>query len=169
MRSMVEGAPASQDKTQPPAAPPPRYARSPSPVSLRSTGEERARSADKESSVPEKLASERRDFARALRKHSTSAEDLLWRHLRGSRLNGAKFRRQVPFDRFVVDFYCHAAKLVVEIDGVQHDWHAEYDAERTQILERLGLRIIRFTNAELRNDLESVLARISAELGLASA
>ena len=83
-------------------------------------------------------------------------------------------RRKIPSasplrPRFVVDFYCHAAKLVVEIDGVHHDWHAEYDAERTQILERLGLRIIRFANAELRNDLESVLARISAELRRASA
>ncbi len=112
---------------------------------------------------------EKTDFARALRKHLTPAEELLWRHLRGSRLQGAKFRRQVPFDRFVVDFYCHAAKLVVEIDGVQHDWHAEYDAERTETLEKLGLRIIRFANAEIRNDLESVLARISAELRLGSA
>ena len=67
------------------------------------------------------MTSERHEFARALRKHPTRAEDILWQRLRGSRFHGAKFRRQVPFDRFVVDFYCHAAKLVVEIDGVQHD------------------------------------------------
>ncbi len=55
---------------------------------------------------------ERREFARTLRKHPTPAEDKLWQRLRGSRFHGAKFRRQVPFDRYVVDFYCHAAKLV---------------------------------------------------------
>ena len=59
------------------------------------------------------MASERREFARNLRKQTTRAEDILWERLRGSRFHGAKFRRQVPLDRFVVDFYCHAAKLVV--------------------------------------------------------
>ena len=58
--------------------------------------------------------SERRQFARALRKQMTRAEDILWARLRGSRFLGAKFRRQVPFDRYVADFYCHAAKLVVD-------------------------------------------------------
>jgi len=61
------------------------------------------------------MAVERRDFARALRKRPTRAEESLWRRLSGSRFHGAKFRRQVPIDRFVVDFYCHAAKLIVEL------------------------------------------------------
>jgi very-short-patch-repair endonuclease len=112
------------------------------------------------------MASDRREFARDLRRHPTSAEELLWRHPRGSRFRGAKFRRQAPFDRFVVDFYCHAAKLVVEIDGVQHQWFSDYDAGRTEVLERLGLRVIRFTNDEVRGDVDSVLARIRAELRL---
>ena len=79
------------------------------------------------------MAPERREFARVLRQHPTRAEDMLWRSLRGSRFNGAKFRRQVPIDRYVVDFYCHAAKLVVELDGRQHEWFADYDfrAERS--------------------------------------
>jgi very-short-patch-repair endonuclease len=74
-------------------------------------------------------ASERREFARNLRKQTTRAEDILWERLRGSRFHGAKFRRQVPLDRFVVDFYCHAAKLVVELDGKQHEWFSDYDAD----------------------------------------
>ena len=112
------------------------------------------------------MLSERRQFARALRKQATKAEDILWAQLRASRFHGAKFRRQVPFDRFVVDFYCHAAKLVVEVDGKQHEWFSDYDAGRTEILERLGVRIIRFTNAEVRDDLDSVLGRIYEEMRL---
>jgi very-short-patch-repair endonuclease len=112
------------------------------------------------------MASERREFAKTLRKHQTRPEQTLWERLRGSRFHGAKFRRQVPFDRFVVDFYCHAAKLVIELDGQQHEWFSDYDAGRTEILERLGLRIVRFTNEEVSDDLDSVLARIRAELRL---
>ena len=112
------------------------------------------------------MASERREFARTLRKHPTRAEDILWQRLRGSHFHGAKFRRQVPFNRFVVDFYCHAAKLVVEIDGVQHEWFADYDKGRTEILERFGVRMLRFTNAEVCDDLDAVLARIREELRL---
>ena len=63
------------------------------------------------------MTSERRQFARALRKQMTRAEEVLWAQLRGSRFHGAKFRRQVPLDRYVVDFYRHASKLVVELDG----------------------------------------------------
>jgi very-short-patch-repair endonuclease len=112
------------------------------------------------------MTSERREFARALRKHPTRAEDALCERLRGSRLHGAKFRRQVPFDRFVVDFYCHAAKLVVELDGKQHDWFSDYDAGRSAVLERLGVGVMRFTNEEVLGDLDSVLGRIRAGLRL---
>jgi very-short-patch-repair endonuclease len=93
-------------------------------------------------------------------KTSDARGELLWERLRGSRFHGAKFRRQAPFDRFVVDFYCHPAKLIVEIDGKQHEWFSGYDKERTEILERLGLHVIRFTNAEVCDDLDFVLARI---------
>src|SRR5271169_935804 len=112
------------------------------------------------------MAAERREFATMLRKQPTKAEDILWRSLRGSRFHGAKFRRQVPFDRFVVDFYCHAAKLVVELDGKQHEWFADYDASRTEVMESRGVRVLRFTNAEVCDDLDSVLGRIHAELRL---
>jgi len=85
-----------------------------------------------------------------------------------ARFHGAKFRRQVPFDRFVVDFYCHAAKLAIELDGKQHEWFADYDAERTRILETRGISIIRFANAEVEGDLDAVLERIRAALRLPS-
>jgi very-short-patch-repair endonuclease len=112
------------------------------------------------------MAAEHRKFARVLRKQPTKAEDIVWRRLRGSRFHGAKFRRQVPFDWFVVDFYCHAAKLVVELDGKQHEWFADYDAGRTRVLESRGVSVIRFANVEVENDLDSVLARIRAALRL---
>ncbi len=89
----------------------------------------------------------------------TRAEGILRAQLRGSRLNGAipglrpGDRRQIPFDRFVLDFYCHAAELAAEIDGKQHHWFADYDEGRTEVLERLGVRVIRFSNAEVRDDL----------------
>jgi very-short-patch-repair endonuclease len=112
------------------------------------------------------VSTEHRDFARALRQRMTRAEEILWTRLRGSRFHGAKFKRQVPFDRYVADFYCHAAKLVVEIDGKQHEWFADYDSARAQVLEAYGVRLIRFTNAEVCEELDSVLARIRAELRL---
>jgi very-short-patch-repair endonuclease len=108
--------------------------------------------------------SERVAFARSLRKQPTKAEEILWRYLRGSRFHGAKFRRQVPFDRYVVDFYCHATKLVVEIDGKQHDWFADYDARRTAVLEAYGVRVLRLANEDVGGDIDSVLVRIRAAL-----
>jgi very-short-patch-repair endonuclease len=112
------------------------------------------------------MTSEHREFARALRKRQTRAEELLWERLRGSRFHGAKFRRQVPFDRFVVDFYCRAAKLVVELDGKQHEWFADCDSGRTAVLERFGVSVVRFTNEDVCNALDSVLARIRAAMRL---
>ena len=113
------------------------------------------------------MTSEPHEFARTLRKQMTPAEDILSRRLRGSRFHGAKFRRQVPFDRYVADFYCHAAKLVVDPrtairgDGVQHEWLVDYDKGRTEVIENFGVRVVRFANAEVCNDLKSVLIRFA--------
>ena len=96
------------------------------------------------------VAYERREFACALRQHPTRAEDILWRSRRGSGLEGAKFRRQVPIDRYAVDFYCHAAKLVVDLDGKQHEWFGDCDSGRSEVLERLGLRVIPHERGSLR-------------------
>ena len=112
------------------------------------------------------MTSERVAFARGLRRQPTRAEEILWARLRGSRFHGTKFKRQVPFDRYVVDFYCHAAKLAVEVDGKQHAWFAEYDRGRTEVLERLGVRVLRLGNDEVCGDLDSALERIGAALRL---
>ncbi|HKN31249.1 MAG TPA: DUF559 domain-containing protein, partial [Roseiarcus sp.] len=108
------------------------------------------------------MTSERIEFARQSRKHPTRAEDILWRCLRGSRFDVAKCRRQVLFDRYVVDFYCHAAKLVIELDGKQHEWLSDYDAGRSEVLERLGVHVVRFTNDEVCADLDSHRAMLTA-------
>ena len=112
------------------------------------------------------IVSEPHAFARRLRQSATKFEDVLWQRLRGSRLHGAKFRRQVPFGPYVVDFYCHSARLVVERDGAQHDWQGKSDAERTKVVQAFGVRVIRFTNGDIRDDLDAVLRLISEELRL---
>ncbi|MBM6579441.1 endonuclease domain-containing protein [Microvirga sp. BT689] len=107
------------------------------------------------------MTREPRQFARNLRKTSTSAEDMLWQALRGRHFQGLKFRRQVPFLNYTVDFLCVERKLIVEIDGKQHDWYADYDTRRTQEIEHHGFRVIRFTNQDVMSDLESVLMSIA--------
>jgi adenine-specific DNA-methyltransferase len=82
--------------------------------------------------------------ARALRANQTQSEARLWGELRGRKLRGWKWRRQAPIGLFIADFFCPAARLVVELDGAQHLDRAEYDARRTRFLERRGLRVIRF-------------------------
>src|SRR5437867_136800 len=79
----------------------------------------------------------------------TPAELRLWQELRDCRLNGFKFRRQHPIGRFISDFYCDQFKLIVEIDGPSHLAQAEYDAERTQMLEQMGVTVLRFKNEDV--------------------
>ena len=110
------------------------------------------------------MTTEPRTFARELRKRQTSAEEMLWHQLRGGRRHGAKFRRQVPIAGYVVDFVCVGAKLIVEVDGRQHAWDAEYDAGRTRVLEGMGFAILRVTNEDVRDRLAAVLDRIDAAL-----
>ena len=107
------------------------------------------------------MVKEPRQFARNLRKTLTSAEDVLWQALRGRRFQSLKFRRQVPFLNYTIDFVCIERKLIVEIDGKQHGWYAEYDARRTEEIEHHGFKVIRFTNHDVMNDLETVLLRIA--------
>jgi very-short-patch-repair endonuclease len=98
--------------------------------------------------------------ARELRREMTPAEKILWAQLRNRDLAGFKFRRQHPLERFIVDFYCAACRLIVEIDGDIHDLQQERDAVRTEALEAQGYRIIRFRNEQVLNHLETVLAAI---------
>lgn len=98
-----------------------------------------------------------------MRKNPTRAERILWQSLRANRLNGWHFRRQQIIEGFIVDFYCHLAGLVVEVDGAVHADRAGYDTERSHILESLGLKVIRFCNEEVLDKLDSVLDRINSE------
>ena len=107
-------------------------------------------------------------FARDLRQHMTDAEHCLWHCLRGKQLDGFRFRKQHPIARFVLDFYCPAARLAIEIDGAQHNTSPERasDDERTRCLKARGIRVLRFWNHEVLQDLPGVLERIWEALHL---
>lgn len=102
--------------------------------------------------------------ARSLRKNATDAERILWTALRNFKRGGEHFRRQAPIGRYVVDFVCHRAKLIVELDGSQHgtDKAMAYDAERTAFLNSRGYRVIRFWNVEIFENLHGVCDAIFA-------
>jgi len=103
-------------------------------------------------------------FAKAqfLRDNMTDAEKLLWEKLEDNKLKGLKFRRQHPIHIYIVDFYCHKLKLIIEIDGGYHDSKEQklLDAERSEILKFQELEIIRFTNDEVLENIEFVLRKI---------
>jgi very-short-patch-repair endonuclease len=96
--------------------------------------------------------------ARTLRSNSTDVENELWYHLRGHRMQGVKFRRQHPIPPYTVDFYCDAAKLVIELDGSQHS--VDGDRVRSAFLERRGLKILRFSNFDVIERKPAVLDAI---------
>jgi very-short-patch-repair endonuclease len=106
------------------------------------------------------------DRARTLRQIETPPEDLLWLALRNGQIGGMKFRRQHPVGPYVVDFFCHSAKLVVEVDGMSHDDKAAGDAARTNLLESQGLRILRVTNEDVMRDLDAVTRAIARLCGV---
>ena len=99
-----------------------------------------------------------------LRNGATPQEIILWSRLKGRRM-GCKFRRQHSIGGYIADFYCAEKKLVVEVDGWQHQEREEYDRERTAYFEGLGLRVLRFWNNEVNDNLTGVLLKIEEELG----
>ena len=101
--------------------------------------------------------------AHELRHPQTPAEARVWQRVRDQQLGGFKFRRQHPIDRFVVDFYCAACALVVEIDGDSHVEQAQYDIARTECLNEHGYHVIRFANRDVFQHLDAVLDAILAE------
>ena len=105
-------------------------------------------------------------YARQNRKQHTEAEEILWDKLRNRRLNGCKFRRQHPIYDFIADFYCASCSLVVEIDGSYHEVadQVAYDRERTFILNEINVKVIRFTNTEVLENIDFVLKEISKQL-----
>ncbi|MCY3865828.1 MAG: endonuclease domain-containing protein [Chloroflexi bacterium] len=104
--------------------------------------------------------------ALAMRQRPTRAEMMLWQHLRGKRMRGFRFRRQQPIGRFIVDFYCRQAQLVVEIDGPSHysNEAVEYDEQRTGFLEELGLSVLRFGNEQVIYEIDAVLNAVGENL-----
>jgi len=110
-----------------------------------------------------KVPSRLRTNARALRRSSTDAERIIWSELRDHRLNGASFRRQVPIANYIADFVCHAAKLVIELDGGQHysDGGETADARRTTVIEGKGFHVLRFSNYDVMTNRAGVLETIA--------
>jgi cyclase len=104
-------------------------------------------------------------LAVVLRKHMTPSELLLWERLKGKQL-GFKFRRQHPIGQYIADFYCHKAQLVVEIDGGYHLNHdqIEYDLHRDDTMNSLGLRVLRYPNGKVLNQIDIVLREITTEI-----
>ena len=102
--------------------------------------------------------------ARKLRRDQTDAERVLWFRLRDRRVNGFKFRRQVPIGGYIVDFCCEASRLVVEIDGGQHAIRGEQDARRTADLEGWGYLVLRFWNNDVLRNTDGVVETIIATL-----
>ena len=102
--------------------------------------------------------------SRTLRSDMTDAERLLWKRLRFKQVCGLPFYRQKPLLKFIVDFYCPKAKLVIELDGSQHleEEHRAADAERDAALAGLGLRVLRFDNRQVLTEIEAVMVVIDA-------
>ncbi len=111
-------------------------------------------------------------FSRNLRKNATEAEKIFWEAVRNKRFCNKKFYRQYPlfFDIeglekfFIADFFCHQAKLVVEIDGTYHIRQHDYDTLRTHVINFLGINVIRFKNEEVINNLQDVMKKLEKNL-----
>ena len=101
--------------------------------------------------------------ARELRQSASPPERVLWSHLRGGRLGGLKFRRQYPVGPYVCDFFCSAARLVIEVDGRIHETRAAQDATRDAYLVAQGLRVVRVSASDISKDLDAVLQMILRE------
>lgn len=113
-----------------------------------------------------------KETARNLRKHNTKSEKIFWEVVRNRKIKGKKIQRQFPIRFeidgqqrfFIADFYYFQNKLVVEIDGPIHNFQKDYDEIRTQIINRLGIKVIRFTNEDIENNLDDVISKLKNSL-----
>jgi len=107
-------------------------------------------------------------FQRAtdLRENMIAAEKVLWNRINNGQIKGFRFKAQHPIDRFIVDFYCHKARLIIEIDGEVHEQEEQHerDEARTAELEAFGLKVLRFSNQDVFENLEDVITTISQVL-----
>ncbi len=95
------------------------------------------------------------------RKERTYAEKLLWCYLRNRKIQGYKFIRQKPIGNFIVDFYCPEIMLIIEADGVSHEGKEYYDQKRVEYFESLGLTVLRFSDDEIKNKIETTIQKIN--------
>jgi very-short-patch-repair endonuclease len=100
--------------------------------------------------------------AKELRKYETDAEKILWTKLNRNQILGLQFRRQHPIDRFIADFYCAKIKLVVEVDGSIHELpeNLDYDIGRSEIMNDFGITVIRFSNEQIINEIDTTIKKI---------
>lgn len=107
----------------------------------------------------QRVTKEKLQRAKELRREMTPAEKLLWHEVRAKKL-GVRFRRQQVIQGFIVDFYCHKAALVVEVDGDIHDLQKEEDERREKVLAEMGLRVVQFGNDEVVRNVSAVAGKI---------
>ncbi|MEX2201379.1 MAG: DUF559 domain-containing protein [Dongiaceae bacterium] len=112
------------------------------------------------------MPTQREDRIRQMRANPTDAEQRLWYRLRRKQIGGARFRRQFPIGRYIVDFVCLPARLIVEVDGGQHDEQAVTDDVRTAWLETQGFDVIRFWNNDVLGNADGVVERIVEAVSL---
>jgi very-short-patch-repair endonuclease len=110
--------------------------------------------------IGQKVSSAKVQRAKELRQNMTEAETALWQAVRADRLNGWHFRRQQIIGGFIADFYCHAASLVIELDGGIHETQRDYDKECTEIIQSYGIEVFRFPNEQVLHQLSQVLQEI---------
>ena len=107
-------------------------------------------------------------LAREMRRNMTPTEQKLWARLRAGRLEGFHFRRQQLFEPYTVDFYCHRVALVIEVDGDIHLKQQDYDEQRARYLQSTGLRVMRFSNEDIIQNIDGVLTEILRTCRIAS-
>ena len=110
--------------------------------------------------IGQKVTDAKIQRAKQLRHNMTEAEKALWQAVRANRLNGWHFRRQQIIGGFIADFYCHAAALIIELDGPIHDNQQEYDQQRTELIKTYGIEVVRFKNEAILTQLPQALQEI---------
>jgi very-short-patch-repair endonuclease len=100
-----------------------------------------------------------KEFARQLRNNSTKSEIKLWSYLKRKQMGGYDFHRQKPIDNYIADFYCNKLNLVIELDGLTHQWEETFEKDKLKQkrLEELGFKVLRFSDDEVINDIDNVL------------
>ena len=138
----------------------------PNPLSLQGEGEPEEEQQRKIGSwrTSAQLWEKLKPLARQMRHEPTPAENHLWQHLRNKQLLGYRFRRQHSIDRFIVDFYCAKAQLIIEVDGAIHQYTQQEDAIRQQFLETQGFKVLRFSNPTILHNTAEVLHELKTFL-----